>query len=330
MAKDTLTQSEIDSLISAISSGNIEKKAAQGQEEFTVYDFRRPTKFTKEQLKTMHIIHDNYSRMMGNFLTAFLRVPVKLEVVSVAQVTYEEFVYSLPIPTLMTIFNISPDLGIAMLETNPAFVFTLIDLLFGGEGKPPGRIREFTEIELSVMKQIVERFLDNLSYAWKGIVPLSPQIDSMDTNPQFNQVISSSETVALVTISALVKETQGFINLCFPYMTLDRVLQNLTAQQWFNQFQQIPEKIETGNIEKSLKMAEVEAAVVLGRAVITLDDYFQLQEGDVIPLRRKSGDPMEVLVEKSPVFIAQPGLEGQHLAVQITDWICEGGEGNRS
>lgn len=330
MARDTLTQSEIDSLISAISSGKIEKKAAPGQEEYLVYDFRRPTKFSKEQLKTMHIMHDNYSRIMGNFLTAFLRVPVKLEVVSVAQVTYEEFIYSLPIPTLMTIFNMSQDLGVAMLETNPAFVFTMIDLLFGGEGRPPGKIREFTEIELSVMRQIVERFLDNLSYVWKGIVPLSPQIESMDTNPQFNQVISSSETVALITISAQIKETQGFINLCFPYITLDRALQNLTAQHWFNQFQQAPEKTKAGDIEKSLYPAEVEATVILGQATITLDDYFELQEGDVITLRRQNGEPLEVLVENSPVFLAQPGLKGQHLAVQITGWLSEEGGVNKS
>ncbi|HHX86922.1 MAG TPA: flagellar motor switch protein FliM [Firmicutes bacterium] len=321
MARDTLTQSEIDSLISAISSGKIEDKATPGQEEYQVYDFRRPTKFSKEQLKTMHIMHDNYSRIMGNFLTAFLRVPVKLEVVSVAQVTYEEFLYSLPIPTLMTIFNMSSDLGIAMLETNPAFVFTMIDLLFGGEGKPPGKIRELTEIELSVMKQIIERFLDNLRYVWKGIVPLSPQIESMDTNPQFNQVISSSETVALITISAQIKEVQGFINLCFPYITLDRTLQNLTAQHWFNQFQQAPERTKAGDIEKSLYLAEVETTVILGQATITLDDYFQLQEGDVLALGRQSGEPLEVLVENKTVFLAQPGLKGKHLAVQITGWI---------
>ena len=326
MARDSLTQSEIDSLISAISSGRIEKKEEASLEgEYQVYDFRRPTKFSKEQLKTMHIMHDNYSRIMGNFLSAFLRVPVKLEAASVAQVTYEEFIYSLPIPTLMTIFNMSQDLGIAMLETNPALVFTMIDLLFGGEGRPPDKIRELTEIELSVMRQIMERFLDNLSYVWKGIIPLSPQIESMDTNPQFNQVISSSETIALITISAQIKETQGFINLCFPYITLDRALQNLTAQHWFNQFQQTPGKTRTGDIKRGLYPAEVEATVILGQATITLDDYFQLQEGDVIPLRRQNGEPMEVLVENNPVFLAQPGLKGRHRAVQITGWINEEG-----
>ncbi|HOB28454.1 MAG TPA: flagellar motor switch protein FliM [Bacillota bacterium] len=325
MARDTLTQSEIDSLISALSSGEIEDKAPPDKEKYQPYDFRRPTKFSKEQLKTMHIMHENYSRITGNFLTAFLRVPVKLEVVSVAQVTYEEFIFSLPIPTLMTIFNMSPELGMAMLETNSNFVFTLIDLLFGGEGNPPGKIRELTEIEISVMRGVIERLLDNLSYVWKGIATLQPQIESIDTNPQFNQVVSSSETIALITISAQVKEVQGLLNLCFPYMTLERVLPNLTAQHWFNQFQQAPDRAKESDIEKSLSAASVEVAAILGRATITLDDFFHLQEGDVLTLHRQNGEPLEVLVESTPVFLAQPGLKGKQLAVQIIDWMGKEG-----
>lgn len=321
--RDTLTQSEIDSLISAISIGAIDTQAAPEKEEYRSYDFRRPTKFTKEQIRTLQIIHDNYARIMGNFLTAFIRVPVKLQVVSVAQVTYEEFVFSLPVPTLMTIYNASPDMGIAMLETSPTFVFTLIDLLFGGEGKPPAKIRELTEIELSVMRQVNEKFLDNLSYVWKGIVELSPQIESMDTNPQFNQVIASSETVALITLSVSVQNVQGFVNLCFPYVTLERVLPNLTAQQWFDQFQYNAGRGKPGNVEKCLRVVVVEVEAVLGKSRITLEDFMQLQEGDVLPLQRRKGEPLEVLVEGQPVFKAQPGAHGKQLGVQITGWITE-------
>lgn len=328
MSRDTLTQNEIDSLISALSSGEIKEKEQPVKEGYQPFDFRRPTKFTKEQLKTMHIMHDNYSRITGNFLTAFLRVPVKLEVVSVGQVTYEEFIYSLPIPTLMTIFNMSSDLGISMLETNLNFVFTVIDLLFGGEGSPPGKIRELTEIEISVMRRILERMLNNLGYVWKGIAALSPQIESIDTNPQFNQVISSSETIALITISVEINQVHGLLNLCFPYITLDRILPNLTAQHWFNQFQQAPDSAKTSDVEESLRAAPVEMAVVLGRTAITLDDFFNLQEGDVLMLSRLSGEPFEVLVEDNPVFLAQPGLSGKQLAVQFNDWISKAGNEN--
>lgn len=321
--RDTLTQSEIDSLINAISAGAIDTQAAPEKEEYRAYDFRRPTKFTKEQIRTLQIIHDNYARIMGNYLTAFLRVPVKLQVVSVAQVTYEDFIYSLPVPTLMTIFNASPDMGIAMLETSPTFVFTLIDLLFGGEGKPPSKIRELTDIETTVMRQVKEKFLDNLSYVWKGIVELSPQIESMDTNPQFNQVIASSETVVLVTLSVSVQDVQGFINLCFPYLTLERVLPRLTAQQWFDQFQFAADRGTPGNVEKCLRAPAVDVQVVLGKSRITLEDFMQLREGDVLTLQRRKEEQLEVLIEGCPVFKARPGKRGRRLGIQITGWITE-------
>lgn len=325
MAKDALSQSEIDSLINALSSGDLEKEAETVINDYQAYDFRRPTKFSKEQIRTMQIIHDNYARLMGNYLTSFLRVPVKLEVVSVAQVSYEEFIFSLPVPTLMTIFNMSQEMGVAMLETNSTFVFTIIDLLFGGEGKQPGKIRELTEIEISVMRQICEKFIDNLSYAWKGIAQMEPQIESMDTNPQFNQVIASSETVALISFSANVQNVQGFVNLCFPFIGLEHVLSSLTAQNWFNQFQQTASKNRPGNIEKCLQAPLAEVKAVLGTARITLDDFLELQEGDVLPLNRRRGDPLELFVEGQPVFKVQPGLKGTRLGVQVVERIREAG-----
>lgn len=329
MAKDALSQSEIDSLINAISSGSLEKEADPVADDYQAYDFRRPTKFSKEQIRTMQIIHDNYARLMGNYLTSFLRVPVKIEVVSVAQVSYEEFIFSLPVPTLMTIFNMSQEMGVAMLETNSTFVFTIIDLLFGGEGKQPGKIRELTEIEISVMRQICEKFIDNLSYAWKGIAQMEPQIESMDTNPQFNQVIASSETVALVTFSAHVQNVQGFVNLCFPFIGLEHVLSSLTAQNWFNQFQQSASRNKPGNIEKGLQAPSAEAKAVLGTARITLNDFLQLQEGDVLPLRRRRGEPLELLVEGKPIFKVQPGLKGTRFAVQVVEKIREDSKQDR-
>lgn len=325
MTGDILTPTEAESLLSALSAGEIRGKGPPVEGEYKSYDFKRPTKFTKEQLKTMHVMHENYSRITANFLTAFLRVPVKLEVAAVGQVTYEEFLYSLPIPTLMTIFNMSAELGLAMLETNPSFAFTVIDLLFGGEGSPPEEIRELTEIEISVMRRVLERLLSNLSYVWKGIAPLSPQIESIDTNPQFNQVVSSGETIALITLTVEVNGVPGSINLCFPYITLDRVLPSLTAQHWFNQYQHDAERTNESDIEKSLLAAPVEVAVVLGQTAITLDDFLHLQEGDVLTLRRADGEPLEVLVEDHPVFLAQPGLSGKQLAVQVAGWIHRAG-----
>jgi flagellar motor switch protein FliM len=331
VTRDVLTQSEIDSLIKAVSSGNLEEELVEEEDDCQLYDFRRPTKFSKEQIRTLQIIHDNYARVMSNFLGAYLRTPVKLEVVSVSQVTYEEFIFSLPVPTLITIFNMSPDLGNALFETNPQFVFNLIDIIFGGDGRTVPKTRELTEIELTVMKQVIEKFLDNLSYVWKGVAQLSPRIESMDTNPQFNQLIASSETVALITMSTQINDNKGYVNFCFPYIALERVLSSLTAQHLFNQFQQVTRKPEPAAIERVLQETEVELKVVLGSAAITMEEFIQLQEGDVIRLDRFQGEEVTVLIEDQPLFRGIPGLRENNLAVQVTghrergkeEWVHE-------
>lgn len=320
MGKDVLSQNEIDSLINALSTGELEEDAGAEEEEYQTYDFRRPTKFSKEQLRTLQIIHDNYARILGNFLTAYLRVPVKLEVESVSQVTYEEFIFSLPVPTLISIFNMSSEMGVAMMETNPPLVFSLIDLVFGGDGKSNPSPRELTEIELSVMEQLNTKLLDSLRYVWGGIAELEPQIESMDSNPQFNQVIAASETVALVTLSAEVQGQKGFINLSYPYITLERVISRLTAQQWFNQYQQTTYRLQPQDLKRCLADSMVDVKAVLGTTAITLEDFLHLQEGDVLQLNRLEGEPLEVCIEDKPMFQGQPGLKDNRLAVKISGW----------
>ncbi|HOB86515.1 MAG TPA: flagellar motor switch protein FliM [Bacillota bacterium] len=323
MAEDILSQEEIDALITTFSAGDA-VSIREDKADYQLYDFRRPTKFTKEQLRTLQIIHENYARVMSNFLTAYLRVPVKVAVVSVSQVTYEEFIFSLPVPTLLTVFNMAPDMGNAILETNPQFVFTLIDLIFGGEGKSSPKVRELTEIELTVMQEVHGKLLDNLSYVWKGVTQLQPKIESMETNPQFSQGISSSETVAQVTLSVQIQGNKRFINFCFPFITLERVLSSLTAQHWFSQVQKASSRKPSPEaLIGCLAQVEVEVKVVLGSAPLSLEDFLQIQEGDVIQLNRKEGEPMEILVEDMPLFQGQPGVHGCYLAVQITDTISE-------
>lgn len=331
MSKNILSQSEIDSLISAISTGEVEEEAetpSAQSSEFKAYDFRRPTKFTKEQIRTLKVIHDNYARMLGNFLTAYLRVPVKIEVTSVSQVTYEEFVSSIQIPTVITVFNMAPDMGIALMETNPACAFALIDLNFGGDGKSVPKNRELTEIELEVMRHLNGKMLENLSYVWKGIASLSPQIEGLDTNPHFNQVIASSETIALVAFNIQVQENKSMINFCFPYITLEKVISNLTAQHWFNEYQKTSTRPSPEGMEGCLAQAEVHVKALLGSTTITMEDFFQLQEGDVLQLNRKEGDPLDLFVEDQLIFRGHPGIvEGQNLAVQLTEYLERKGAG---
>ena len=330
MAKDILSQSEIDSLIGALSSGTVQSEEnEENTAEHRGYDFRRPSKFSKEHIRTLQFLHDNYSRILGNFLAAYLRVPVQVQLISVSQVTYEEFVNSLPIPTLVTIFNMNGDMGSAMLETNSSFVFPLIDLVFGGEGSVPKNTRELTDIELTVMRQINEKLLENLRYVWEDIVEITPRVEGMETNPQFNQIFASTETVALLTFSTQIKGIQGLLNLCFPFITLEKVMPKLTAQFWFKQSPQEVSRLHEMRLIKQLGKVEVDVSAMLGQTTVTLDDFLSFCEGDIIPLHRMEGDDMDVLVEGEFLFKAQPGAYGQNIAMQITGWHMEEEEEER-
>ncbi len=321
MAKDILSQNEIDSLIGALSSGIVQtSEKEEDNAEHREYDFRRPSKFSKEHIRTLQFVHDNYSRMLGNFLAAYLRVPVQVQLVSVSQVTYEEFVFSLPVPTLVTVFNMNADMGSAMLETNSSFVFPLIDLVFGGEGSIPKDTRELTDIELTVMRQINEKLLDNLRYVWEDIADITPRVEGMETNPQFNQIFASTETVALLTFSTIIKGNQGLLNLCFPFITLEKIMPKLTAQFWFKQTPQEVSRLQEMRLLRQLEGVEVDVSAVLGRTTVTLDDFLNFSTGDIIPLNRMEGDDLDILVEGEYLFKAQPGSFGQNVAIQITEY----------
>ena len=269
-------------------------------------------------MRTLQVLHENYARILGNFLAAYLRVPVQVQLVSVSQVTYEEFIFSLPVPTLITVFSMNSEMGNAMLETNPSFVFPLIDLVFGGEGNHPRHTRELTDIEISVMRNLNNKLLSNLRYCWEDIVDLTPAIETMDTNPQFNQMFASTETVALVTFNAQIKDNQGFINLCFPYIALEKIMPKLTAQFWFKQPLRETSHFYEEMLLQELEKVEVELQVVLGKATITLYDFLQFQEGDIIQLSRQEGEDLDICVGGELLLKGQPGVLGQNLALQVT------------
>lgn len=250
-------------------------------------------------------------------------MPVQVQLVSVSQVTYEEFIFSLPVPTLITVFNMNTEMGNAMLETNPSFVFPLIDLVFGGEGNYPRHARELTDIEISVMRNLNNKLLSNLRYCWEDIVDLAPAIETMDTNPQFNQMFASTETVALVTFNAQIKDNQGFINLCFPYITLEKIMPKLTAQFWFKQPLRETSRFYEETLLRELEKVEVELRAVLGKATITLYDFLQFQEGDILQLSRQEGEDLDIYVGGELLLKGQPGVLGQNLALRITGWAGE-------
>lgn len=318
--KEVLSQSEIDMLLNALSSGEIsaEEVQAEGKSDTVKnYDFRRPNKFSKDQLRTLYMIHDNFGRLASNFLSGYLRTNVTVKIASVDQLTYEDFLVSIPSPTLMAVLSLPPLNGTAVFECNPAFTFPIIDLLFGGPGEMPINLRELTDIELTVLKKLNEKLMDSLIYAWSDIFDFNVIIESIETNPQFSQVISPSETVAIVTFTTSVNESQGFLNLCLPFIVLEPVVSNLTAHYWFAQDVSGAEGAKEV-IKNKLLNVDLDLQAVVGHTCLTVGDFLQIDEGDVIPLDINVGDDFELLVNNQAKFKVQPGLVKNKLGVKVT------------
>ncbi|NLV21137.1 MAG: flagellar motor switch protein FliM [Syntrophomonadaceae bacterium] len=319
---EVLSQSEIDNLISAIAKGQGELPL-QDQEELQFaakkYNFRKPNKFTKDQLRTLYMINDNLSRILSNYLSGYLRSRVNINIASVEQSTYEEFLLSMISPILITIFQMPPLTGSAVMEFGSNFTMPIIDLLFGGTGKKNNQIRDLTEIELRVLRIIIQKILENMSLAWLDVFQFETVISSMETNPQFSQIISPNETVAIITFTTEVSENQSNIYLCFPWETLKEVIPNLTAQNWFatQKYQEDSTKDIVNNLEK----VSLNLSACCGQTDLTIKEILQLEEGDVIILDSIVGDDMELLVEGSPHYKIQPGVIGNKLAAMIAGKI---------
>ncbi|HYW81706.1 MAG TPA: flagellar motor switch protein FliM, partial [Spirochaetia bacterium] len=230
---EVLSQDEIDQLLTAISSGEVateEVSAPTDQRKIKIYDFKRPDKFSKDQIRTVSIMHETFARQTTTALSSQLRSLAHVHVASVDQLTYEEFIRSIPNPTTIAVINMDPLKGSAILEIDPAVTFSIIDRLFGGQGEGAKFTRELTDIEASVIEGIIVRILGNLREAWATVIDLRPRLGQIETNPQFAQIVPPSEMVVLVTLETKVGEVEGMMNFCIPYLTIEPIIPKLSAQ----------------------------------------------------------------------------------------------------
>ncbi len=325
---EILSQDEIDELLSAISTGEVESeestKEATEQKKVKIYDFKRPDKFSKDQIRTLQMMHETFARLTTTSLSAQLRTLVSVHVASVDQLTYEEFVRSIPNPTTLGIINMDPLKGSAILEVDPSITFTIIDRLFGGLGEPIKINRELTDIEMSVMENIIVRILSNLRESWSTVIDLRPRLGNIETNPQFAQIVPPNDMVVLVTLETKVGEVEGMMNFCIPYITIEPIIAKLSAQYWYSSIRKgsTSENIEV--IRKRLEVVTLPVIVELGSIDITVREILSLKKGDVINLvNTKLNSDMKVKVTDKVKFLARPGVVGHKKAVQITGIVEE-------
>lgn len=290
------------------------------------YDFRRPDKFSKDQLRTLHIVHESFARSVATYLSGYVRTNVEGEVVSVSETTYDEFIRSLTNPTLLAVLSMAPWEGNALLEIPPDLSFVIIDRLLGGPGTVPGRIRELTEIEQTVMGRLLNNMAGSLGDAWANLDTLEPQLERIDLNPQFVQLLPPHDMVIVIAIRMRVRGVEGRVNLCLPYVSLEPVAPRLSAHYLFGGGQTTEAGEYVDQLQGRIKTMAVDVSVNLGETTLTVEELLDLAIGDVIRLDARTDALLPVRVGEKLKFRGRPGQMGSRLAIEIGEVMAGEGE----
>lgn len=322
---EVLSQNEIDSLLAALSAGELDADQMQGKDEKQVknYDFSRPTKFSKEHLRTLEIIFEHYGRLISTNLPLYLRKNVQVAVASSETVTYSEFSNSLSNPVILGIVNFMPLNGTIIIDLATNLAYAMLDRMLGGNGVPLEKPREFSEIELTIIEKILVMMTQTLREPWKNVIDISPVLSRVETNSQFAQVIAPNDMIAIVTLNLKIGDVEGFVNICLPFFTLEDVMDKLNTKYWYSTMQENHDENYEEYIEAMLRKVDVPVKAVLGRSTISVSDFMNLQIGDCIRLDTRVENDMNIYVGNIRKFTALPGANQDSYAVRITSVIRE-------
>ncbi len=326
---DVLSQNEIDALLAALSSGEMDAEDLKKEEvtrKVSVYDFKRAVRFSKDHIRSLTRIHENFARYLTTYFSAQLRTFVQINVVDVEQLPYDEFIRSIPKMTILNIFEAEPLEGRMVLEVHPNIAYAMLDRMLGGQGTAPSKINSLTEIETTVMERIFARTLDSLQEAWKTVIDISPRLEALETNPQFMQVVSPNETIALISFSTKIGDTTGMINLCIPHVVLEPIMHRLSVHHWFvsQKKERIPEEVKT--LEERVNKAKLAIVAELGETSISIREFLGLAAGDVLTLNKPVEEGLKIKVGSKLKFIGSPGSIKDRLAIQVDEIVSEGAE----
>jgi len=322
---EVLSQNEIDNLLQALSSGELDAEEIKDSDEKQVknYDFARPAKFSKEHLRTLEIIFEHYGRLLSTNLPVYLRKSIQVEVMNSEAVSYSEFSNALSNPVLLGIINFAPLKGNIILEIASNLGYAMVDRMLGGAGEPLEKSRDFSEIELLIIERILTVCVNLLREPWENVVDIHPRLERIETNSQFAQIISPSEMIAIVTINIKIGDVEGLMNVCLPYLTLEDVMDKLNTKYWYSTMQDKDEQQYVDAIESLISKAPIPIKAVLGESSISVSDFSGLQIGDIIRLNTKVDEELDVFVGNIKKFSALPGASGDKYAVRVTSIIRE-------
>jgi flagellar motor switch protein FliM len=335
-----LSQEEIDSLLSSLSVGVDQNAPAPSagssvlgsepsmqavhheKRNYKLYNFRRPDKFSKDHLRALQTIHESFARQLGLVLTAYLRMTVEIDVVSVDQLTYDEFVRSMPSPMTVSILELDPLPGQVLLGFGYEVTSSVIDRMLGGPGTPEAKSRELTDIEQSLIRRVLDRAILSLEESWRSMMNVNASMVGFEESYALIQVATPGEIVALITFEVnLGNKHSGLISLCIPYPVLEGVISQLSAQHIFHRQQSSIPFEEQEKILQKLNYAKIPIQVLLGGTELSVGDLLGLSVGDVIRLDRSATDDLLACVNGRPKFYCRPGRLKDKLAVYMYDSV---------
>lgn len=322
---EVLSQQEIDNLLAALSTGELDASDMQDTEEKQVkdYDFKRPVKFSKEHLRTLEIIFEHYGRLLATNLQVYLRKNVQVTVNSSETVTFSEFSNALSSPVILSIVNFAPLPGNILMELSLNIGYVIIDRMLGGQGTALEKTKDFSEIEMAILEKILVVCMQLLREPWKNVVEINPVLDRIETNPQFAQIIAPSDMIAIVTLNIKIGEVEGMMNVCLPYFTLEDIMDNLNTKFWYSTIHESSDEDYEAHLEALVKRVDVPLRAVLGTSSISVNDFMNLQLGDIIRLDSEINGDLMVYVGNIKKFTAVPGSSKEKYAVQVTSVLEE-------
>ncbi len=307
-----LSQDEIDAVFRGMNGGVDDDPAKRTQP----YDFRRPDRIAKDQLRAIHLLHENFARSLASSLSAYLRAYVIVNLVSVEQISFREFTQCLPSPTCMASLGMRPYEGNAVLELNPALVFPVLEMLLGGTGKVSAKItREITEIEQSILDGLLRIILQNLKSAWHSVTNLDFSIETHETEPALLQILAPNEALVAISLEVRIGENSGMMNIGIPSIII-KMLRQKFDQQWSVRKTEVTEE-EHSRILRLIKPANMSVDARLEGPTIAVEDMMRLERGDVLSFDFVAGKPLDLLVNGKLKFRGQIVANGRKKAFAI-------------
>ena len=321
---EILSQEEIDALLEVVEDEEVTPDELEKapdileQRQITLYDFKRPNRVSKEQLRSIRALHDKMARNLASDISSLMRSIVEIQLHSVDQMTYGEFLMSLPSPTSFNVFSFKPLDGKGVIELNPSIVFPMIDRLLGGPGVPFDANREFTDIELNLLDQILRVITQNMKDVWSPIMEVYPIIEAKESSPNVVQIVAQNEIVIMVVMEIIIGQTSGMMNICYPVISIESLLPKLASRDLMLS-ETSSRKSRNKELRALLRGAKIELEAVLGYAKLNMKEVMELEVGDIIKLDRPANDTVVVKVDGREKFIADFGVRRYRRCIKIKE-----------